>query len=236
MPVYEESKALSSLGKITSFSHELATLNSENESASAALSSCGVARYARRVPSTGTIEPKLDIRSANLAAIYNTGTENSLETTSVHDVQDMDVSNLEHDASSRHVRATILISGDDLAILDGDRTDLLCSMSVTRPDDVSVSSSSYAALETDRGDVVYASRAAHARMLEADPNTVNIDVWSTAVTGLSLDEYCAACTHANLDASGEPLPTDQLVGGIPMLSLIQKSRDDRKPSDLGHEQ
>ena len=234
MPVYEESKALSSLGKITSFSHELATLNSENESASAALSSCGVARYARRVPSTGTIEPKLDIRSANLAAIYNTGTDNPLETTSVHDVQDMDVSNLEYDASSRRVRATILISGDDLAILDGDRTDLLCSMSVTRPVDVSASSSSYAALETDRGDVVYASRAAHARMLEADPNTVNIDVWSTAVTGLSLDEYCAACTHANLDASGEPLPTDQLVGGIPMLSLIQKSRDDRKPSDLGH--
>ena len=48
----------------------------------------------------------------------------------MHDVQDMDVSNLEHDASSRRVRATILISGDDLAILDGDRTDLLCSMSV----------------------------------------------------------------------------------------------------------
>jgi len=31
------------------------------------------------------------------------------------------------------VRATILMSGGELAILDGDRTDLLCAMSIEHP-------------------------------------------------------------------------------------------------------
>ena len=70
---------------------------------------------------------KLELRSANLGDIDRTRTRSPLLTTSVHDVQDMDVSTQVNDTSSGRVRATILISGDDLAILDGDRTDLLCS-------------------------------------------------------------------------------------------------------------
>jgi hypothetical protein len=70
-------------------------------------------------------------------------------------------------------------------------------------------------------------------MLEASPDTVNVDVWSTAVTGMTLDGYCAACTAANVDSHGDKMPVDLMVGGIPMLTLTAKSRDDRKPSDLG---
>jgi hypothetical protein len=61
------------------------------------------------------------------------------------------------------VSATILMSGGELAILDGDRTDLLCAMSIEH---------SYVAVKNDHNDVVYASRAAHARMQEASPDTV----------------------------------------------------------------
>jgi hypothetical protein len=251
MPVEQESAAISALSELEVFNDKLLSMKAKAVDGVHNVA-CGISnvqpdpasqeqtvadlrqRFAKVKRKFDRVELDIETHGADLGAIKTDIVnfaaqseiyEGKLSTAMLNsDSMDIDTPSTECEQLPSCVRATILMSGGDLAILDGDRTDLPCTMSKDH---------SYVAMRNDHNDVVYASRAAHARMLEASPDTVNVDVWSTAVTGMTLDGYCAACTAANVDSHGDKMPVDLMVGGIPMLTLTAKSRDDRKPSDLG---